>query len=107
MRSPVPQPRSPILLLAALLLLATGLALSGVSPTISEAGPTGLPPTGTAALLMAEHFYAAANTVVTTGDVGALDALLAPDFVDHAAIPGLSSGREGLLQLLLARHRTM
>ncbi len=33
------------------------------------------------------------------GDPGALDELVAPDYVDHSAPPGMPAGREGLKQI--------
>ena len=34
----------------------------------------------------------------STGDLEALDELLAPDFVDHGLLPGQDPGREGFMQ---------
>jgi hypothetical protein len=99
--------RSPILPLVSFLLLATGLALYGVASALQGSGEVNFPSTNAATLAMANRFYEAANTVVSTGDAITLEAILAPDFVDHLTTPGLPPGRVGLIQLLLARHATM
>src|SRR3954453_19364708 len=40
-----------------------------------------------------------------TGDLSAIEEFVASDFIDHAAPPGLSPGREGFRQAVLAwRH---
>src|SRR5262245_17252535 len=98
MRSSTYQRRHPGLMpFACLLLLATGLALLGVAQSLAD--PSIERPLSTdGARSRARNFYDAVNTVVSTGDVTALKAIVAPDFVDHVTIPGLAPGREGLIQ---------
>lgn len=50
------------------------------------------------------HFYTALNEAIRTGDVTPLDALVAPNFVDHPARPNDISPRAALLQAVLALH---
>src|SRR5262249_3771524 len=45
-----------------------------------------------------------ANDVIQTGDAAALAAAVAPDFVDHAGLPGVTPDRDGLGRYLLALH---
>jgi ketosteroid isomerase-like protein len=40
----------------------------------------------------------------STGDLEALDELLAPDFVDHGLLPGQDPGREGFMQGVAEAH---
>ncbi len=54
-----------------------------------------------------QAFYAAANEVIATGQLAALDAIVAPHFVDRAPLPGMRPGREGLEDYLLALHATV
>lgn len=54
-----------------------------------------------------QDFYAAANEVIATGQLAALDAVVAPHFVDQAPLPGMRPGREGLEDYLLALHATV
>lgn len=48
--------------------------------------------------------YAAVNAMIATGDDGALDDLLARDFIDHAPRPGRSPDRMGLLATVRSLH---
>lgn len=43
-----------------------------------------------------QRFYETLNRALSSGDVSLLDALLAPDVVDHDPIPGMTPGREGV-----------
>lgn len=92
--------------LACLLLVATALALIGIAQSLADTSFERTP-SSEVALQGTNRFYDAVNTVVRTGDVGALNAIVSSDFVDHVSNFGLASGREGLIQLLLARHETM
>jgi SnoaL-like polyketide cyclase len=98
--------RSPVLLLACALCLATGSALVGLARTVGTPGTRALPSTDVEALAVVRRFYAAANAVLATGDAAALDAVLVPGFVDHNPAPGVEPTREGLAQLLRTRHAT-
>ena len=43
----------------------------------------------------------------STGDLEALDELLAPDFVDHGLLPGQDPGREGFMQGVAEAHAAL
>jgi steroid delta-isomerase-like uncharacterized protein len=45
---------------------------------------------------LAARFYETVNEAVRTGNMALLDALLAPDAVDHNPTPGQGPGREGI-----------
>ena len=49
-------------------------------------------------------FYEAANAVIATGDVAALDQVVAPAYRDHATSPGTSPDQAGLGRSLAAIH---
>jgi predicted ester cyclase len=98
--------RAPTLLLACLLCLATGLAILGLATTVGEPRRVERRPANAAVVAVVNRFYAAANTVLRTGDPSALDGVLAPGFVDHAPAPGTAPDRDGLAEALVARHAT-
>lgn len=50
------------------------------------------------------RFYAAVNAVIATGDTVALDAVVAPHFVEGAPLPGEGAGRSGLKEYLATLH---
>lgn len=99
--------RRPIMPLALVLAVATGLVLG-------ELGPAVIPPpepAETAGLFAANaatvrRFYDAVEGALRTGDTAPLDALLTADFVEHAAHPGQTSDRDGLARYLRALHRS-
>jgi hypothetical protein len=50
------------------------------------------------------RFYAAANETIATGDATALQAVVAPHFVDQDPVPGMKPDRGGLERYLTALH---
>jgi predicted SnoaL-like aldol condensation-catalyzing enzyme len=44
----------------------------------------------------ARRFYETLNQAMSSGDMGLLDAVLAPSVVDHDPTPGMAPGREGI-----------
>ncbi len=46
---------------------------------------------------LVERFY---DEVISGGNIDALDELMAPDFTEHGAPPGLPAGREGFKQFV-------
>jgi predicted ester cyclase len=46
---------------------------------------------------LVERFY---DEVISGGDIGVLDVLMAPDFIEHGAPPSLPPGREGFKQFV-------
>jgi ketosteroid isomerase-like protein len=50
------------------------------------------------------RFYAAANETIATGDTTALQAVVAPHFVDQDPVPGMKPDRGGLMGYLAALH---
>ncbi len=53
------------------------------------------------------QFYAAANEAIATGNISALETVVAPDFVERNSLPGVGAGREGLEEYLLALHEAL
>ena len=43
-----------------------------------------------------QRFYETLNRALSSGDVSLLDALLAPNVIDHNPTPGMAPGREGV-----------
>jgi predicted ester cyclase len=88
--------------LSLLLAVATGaaagqtfeLASSPIVPTVS----------GEATLAAVRAFYDAANAVIETGDASVLAIAIAPDYVDHAGLPGVTPDRDGLGTYLASLH---
>jgi predicted ester cyclase len=91
--------RSAVLLLAAILALATGLGLFGIAATLTQVPITVVPSTAAAAAAV-ERFYAAADATLRTGDATALREAVPRDYVDHAAASAARSGVEGLVRFL-------
>ncbi len=96
--------RSPALLVASLLLLATGLALLRLASDLVEPPPSRPGQTDAAAVELVRRFYAAADVLLATGDAASLEALVAPDLVEHPPRLGRASGRAGLVAALRARR---
>ncbi|MDP9370609.1 MAG: ester cyclase [Chloroflexota bacterium] len=101
-RARVAAPRITFLPLACLLALATGAVLLGLAVTLSSssARPVAASASPAEAVAAVRAFYAAANDVLRTGNPAPLDAVVGPDLVEHAARPGLPSGRSGLTHYL-------
>ena len=100
--------RSPLLLLACVLALSTGIALLRLSELAANPRP-GLAPvsggaTDTAALVLVRRFYDAVNGTLRTGDPSPLSGLVAADLVEHPARLGETPGRAGLALHLVALH---
>jgi hypothetical protein len=94
--------RSPVWAVALVLALATGAVLGQVVAVVhAPADDAGAGGATTAAV---RAFYEAANAVIRTGDDNALDRVLDPTFVDHAAAPGATPDRAGLGRSLIAVH---
>src|SRR5688500_2540489 len=99
--------RRPVLLLACLVALATGVALIGAGLTVTTpdrgTGPLDLPSDAAESdAAVVRRFYAAVNTALAAGDPASLTALLAPDFADRTANPGRAGTREDLVRHVLA-----
>ena len=47
------------------------------------------------------QFYA---RIISQGDLGAIEQLVHPEFVEHNTLPGAASGREGLRQFVMGFH---
>lgn len=94
--------RSLIWPLTLLLAVATGAAAAQTvnlaSPPVADTDQS----QATGAVVRA--FYEAANAVIQAGDAAPLDTAVAPDFVDHAGLPGVSPDRAGLGRYLIALH---
>lgn len=102
--------RSPLWFLACLLALATGLALLRTGELLTSSAPLvsapSVSPAVAANAAVVRRFYAAVNGFVHDGDATALDAVVAPDFLDHVNRPGLPATRSGLLSYLGALRAT-
>src|SRR5262245_34768826 len=98
----------PILPIAIVLALATGLVLFQLGALLTDASLT--PDHQAAADRPAERlvgaFYDAVDETLRGGRPAALDRLLAPDFVDHGGPPDLPPTRAGLRQHLNALGAT-
>jgi predicted ester cyclase len=92
--------RAPLLLLAGLLALATGLGLLGVAATLTQDSVTAVPATTADAATAVQRFYAAADLALQSGDATALHAAVAPGYVDHAASSASRPGITGYVQVL-------
>src|ERR687883_626885 len=96
--------RSASLSLTVLLGLATGVTLFGAALMMREPSQDTSAEDANAALV--RRFYAAVNDVLQTGLTAALDELMADDFLDHVARPGLDASAAGLHQYLLSLRAT-
>jgi quercetin dioxygenase-like cupin family protein/predicted SnoaL-like aldol condensation-catalyzing enzyme len=81
-------------LLTCILAAVTTLALLGAAVSLRE--PRLAAPPDTASRDAVRRFYDAVNDVLRTGDPAFLDAVVAPDFVEHEPVPGTSPDRAGL-----------
>jgi hypothetical protein len=84
------------------LALATGATVSQTVATVRMPLPSDIQSEVTAAAV--RTFYAAANSVLATGDAAALAAAVPADFIDHAGLPGATPDRAGLARYLAALH---
>lgn len=98
--------RSPIWLLVCLLTLATGLTLLGLGTLATAPPPRSVSPATHASDALVLSFYAAVNATLRSGDATGLAPLLAADFVEHNAPPGLPPTRTGFAQHVVALHAT-
>jgi predicted ester cyclase len=98
--------RRPLLPLALVLAVATGLVLAELGlAVIPPPVPDGTAGSAAANAAAVHRFYDAVNRALRTGDTAPLDALLAPDFVEHAAYPGQTGDRDGLARYLRVLRR--
>jgi predicted ester cyclase len=94
--------RRTIVPLAIVLALVTGVVLAETRQVLVTPMATGAYTRSEVAAALVQQFYAATNDALATGDTGALEDVLAADFVDHAARPGTTPDRGGYLRSLLA-----
>lgn len=85
-------------LVTALAMLRAAALIDGAAAVDAAAGNP---------LAAVRAFYDAANVVLASGDVSALDAVVAPDFVVDAPAPGMTPDRAGLAAYLSAIHATV
>jgi predicted ester cyclase len=95
--------RRPVVPLALVLAVATGLVLAELRLALAPRNDTAELTAGNVAAI--RRFYDAVNVVLLTGNVDPLAAQLAPDFVEHTAVPGQTSDEDGLAGYLRALHR--
>jgi predicted SnoaL-like aldol condensation-catalyzing enzyme len=94
--------RRPILPLALLLALATGIVLDETRlVALAPVGIAGPSWAGSPDGIVVRRFYDAANAVLSDADPTQLGHLVDPDFVDHVPRPGIAPDRAGLLAYLL------
>lgn len=104
--------RSVPLLLTCLLGLVTAVALLAAGRLLttpaSEAALESAPGDAAAAAntALVRRFYAAVNQTLETGDPALLDRLVAAEFAEHAALPGLPPTRAGLARYLVGLGAT-
>jgi predicted ester cyclase len=90
--------------LTCILATLTALALLGAA-SLREAQVAPPPESASAAVVL--HFYDAVNDALRTGDMAALDAVVAPGFVEHEPLPGgTPPDRAGLGRYLTALRAT-
>ncbi len=94
--------RARLNLMVCLLAVVTAVALLSASALIAVRAVDTRPVADARTAVVA--FYDAANTVLRTGDPAALDAVVAPDFVARAPVPGVPPDRAGLARYLAAVH---
>jgi predicted SnoaL-like aldol condensation-catalyzing enzyme len=84
------------------LAVVTGAVLSQVvGPVMASFPETGQSDLTSA---VAHRYYDAINEVLRTGDPSALDDAVSSDLIEHAALPGVATGRAGLGEYLVAVH---
>jgi predicted SnoaL-like aldol condensation-catalyzing enzyme len=94
--------RRPILLSSLLtLFIVVGVVLIGGSFLMQ---PAALPGSAVGNTEVIRRFYAAANETIATGNATALNAVVAPYFVDQDPVPGMKPDRSGLESYLAALH---
>ncbi len=87
-------PRALLLPLTMLLLIATAIAMLASAVLLHQFDTLGVPVAdGTAAV---EHFYAAVNETIATGNPAALQHVVHASFVDENPLPGVDPSRSGL-----------
>jgi predicted ester cyclase len=96
--------RSPAWPVTVLLAAAAGAVLAATSGTLTTPGVGD--PRGAAAAATVRAFYDRVNDVLRTGDAASLGGSVAPDFVEHAAAPGLAPTRDGLARALVDLRAT-
>lgn len=101
-------PRSLVLPLTMLLLLATGMAM--LASAILLPGPTAVkfsaPGGASTEIAVVEQFYAAVNEAIATGSATALTGVVHPSFADENPLPGVHPGLAGLEDYLTDLHDT-
>jgi mannose-6-phosphate isomerase-like protein (cupin superfamily) len=101
--------RVSFLVLTLCLLVATGVTLLNIGLALRQPGvaaPLSARPAALNAALVRE-FYAAVNDAIRTGDAGALNAIVIPDFAWCLPCPGQLPTRDGLTRYLADLHRTV
>jgi quercetin dioxygenase-like cupin family protein len=103
--------RSIILPVTCLLALATGVALLRAGALLADPAPpagsrSAVGAAAAANTALVGRFYEAVNAALRSGDPTPVAALLAADFVDRAARPGVAPTRDGLLQQVLTLRAT-
>ena len=99
--------RRAIIPIALVLALVTGLVLSELRlVALAPLGTDGASAHAIANSATVRRFYDAVNHTIVTGNTALLDDVLAADFVEHPARPGLTGDRSGLVRYLQALHRT-
>src|SRR5215207_627681 len=91
------------------ILLSSLLTLFVVAGVVLVAGsflmqPVAAPAAALGSTDVIHRFYKAANETIATGDTTALQAVVAPHFVDQDPIPGMKPDRSGLEGYLAALH---
>lgn len=106
MRRTPPNTRTFLVLagLACALSLGVGTALAQLAFPSQAVAPVQGDDTPAARLVT--RFYAAVNNALQTGDVAALDDLVAVDFAEHPARPGVPPGRDGFVAVLASLRAT-
>src|SRR5687768_1252998 len=92
-------PRPPVVILVLILALASGAVALAAGAVL--AAP---PRVASNDAEVVRHFYAALNAAIRSGDLAPLDALLAPDYVDHPAPTDDTPARAALMGAVRDLH---
>jgi quercetin dioxygenase-like cupin family protein/predicted ester cyclase len=82
--------------------VVSAVVLFGMAASVDD-GPVGISPAGEGKEIVGD-FYDAVNAAIATGDTTTLAKVVAPEFVEHEPVPGLTPDRAGLERYVAALH---
>ena len=96
--------RTMLLAISGAVLFSAAIALIAASVFLQTPSVAGSSTGGATSATVVRQFYTAVNTAIATGDVSAVQRVVAPHFIEHNRLPGQRPGREGLEDTLAALH---